>query len=46
MHDSLQIARLCAQSGRRGMTEPLGRFGRIIPTERHLPGSVTGMEAD
>jgi hypothetical protein len=46
MHDLSQIARLEAKNARRMMTESVGRFGRITPTDRHSPGSVTGMEAD
>jgi len=46
MHDLSQIARLDAKSAPRTMTESLGRFGRIVPIDRHSPGSVTGMEAD
>ncbi|MBW8769968.1 MAG: hypothetical protein JF589_09445 [Gemmatimonadetes bacterium] len=46
MHDLSQIARLEAKSRRRMMTESVGRFGRITPTDRHSPGSVTGTEAD
>jgi hypothetical protein len=46
MHDSLQIALVRPESRWRGMTERLGRFGRMLPTGCHSPGSVTGMEAD
>jgi len=46
MHDLSQIARPAAKKGRCTMTESLGQSGRTMPTERHSPGSVTGMEAD
>jgi len=46
MHDLSQIARLDAKSARLTMTESVGRIGRIAPTDRDSPGSVTGMEAD
>jgi hypothetical protein len=46
MHDLLQIARPSAKNAHGAMTESCGRFGRIVPTGRHSPDSVTAMEAD